>query len=82
MDTLHVFFVLTLCLVSIECLMFNLGANQRKCLKEEIHKDVLVTGEYELSDAPGQKANLRVSCHGYQLMQLWAMHFYCFMFTL
>lgn len=40
--------------------MFHLGANQRKCLKEEIHKDVLVTGEYELSDAPGQKANLRV----------------------
>ena len=52
--------ILSICVVNIECLMFNLGRNQRKCLKEEIHKDVLVTGEYEISDAPGQQANLRV----------------------
>ena len=42
-------------------LIFHLPANQKKCLKEEIHKDVLVTGEYELTEAPGQTANLRVS---------------------
>jgi len=42
--------------------MFHLSPNQKKCLKEEIHKDVLVTGEYELSDAPGQHANLKVRC--------------------
>ena len=41
-------------------LIFHLPANQKKCLKEEIHKDVLVTGEYELSEAPGQTANLIV----------------------
>lgn len=41
--------------------MFHLSPNQKKCLKEEIHKDVLVTGEYELSDAPGQHANLKVT---------------------
>jgi len=40
--------------------MFKLGANQRKCLKEEIHKDVLVTADYELSAIPGVKVNLRV----------------------
>ena len=27
----------------------------RKCLKEEIHKDVLVTGEYDVTEVPGQK---------------------------
>ncbi len=42
-------------------LMFHLTPNTKKCLKEEIHKDVLVTGEYEISDGPGQKANLGVS---------------------
>ena len=48
--------------VGIESLMFHLTPNQRKCLKEEIHKDVLVTGEYTLSDVPGQTANLKVNC--------------------
>ncbi|XP_069117279.1 transmembrane emp24 domain-containing protein 10-like [Argopecten irradians] len=46
---------------SIDCLMFHLPANAKKCLREEIHKDVLVTGDYELSDAPGQKATLTVT---------------------
>lgn len=32
----------------------------KKCLKEEIHKNVLVTGEYELNDAPGQKTHIKV----------------------
>jgi hypothetical protein len=34
--------------------MFNLEANSRKCLKEEIHKGVLVTGDYDISSHPGQ----------------------------
>jgi len=50
-----------LCLSTVDALMFHLSPNHRKCLKEEIHKDVLVTGEYELSDAPGQIANLKVN---------------------
>ena len=48
-------------LVSVESVMFYLPANSKRCLKEEIHKDVLVTGEYTLSEGPGQKTNLRVS---------------------
>lgn len=48
-------------LANVEALMFHLSPNQKKCLKEEIHKDVLVTGEYELSDGPGQKTNLAVT---------------------
>ena len=48
-------------LVSVESVMFYLSAGGKRCLKEEIHKDVLVTGEYSLSEGPGQKTNLRVS---------------------
>ena len=54
---------ITICLSTVDALMFHLSPNQRKCLKEEIHKDVLVTGEYEMSDAPGQIATLKASCH-------------------
>jgi hypothetical protein len=35
-------------------LMFNLEPNNRKCLKEEIHKGVLVTGEYDIAQQPNQ----------------------------
>ena len=30
----------------------------RKCLKEEIHKGVLVTGEYDINEVPGQQVGL------------------------
>merc|ERR1712037_774821 len=33
----------------------------RKCLKEEIHKDVLVTGEYEANEIPGQEVDMMVT---------------------
>jgi hypothetical protein len=34
-------------------LRFHIEMNEKKCLKEEIHKNVVVTGEYELSEALG-----------------------------
>ena len=40
--------------------MFHTSPNQKKCLREEIHKNVLVTGDYDVSDAPGTKAFLKV----------------------
>lgn len=49
-----------ICLSYVNSLMFMLSPNHKKCLREEIHKDVLVTGEYELSEAPGQTASLKV----------------------
>lgn len=56
--------VLILCLcyfiTDIDALMFHLVPNGKKCLKAEIHKDVLVTGEYSLSDSPGHKTSLIV----------------------
>ena len=33
----------------------------RKCLKEEIHKDVLVTGEFEVNEIAGQKVDLMIT---------------------
>jgi len=41
-------------------LMFHLEPNNRKCLKEEIHKGVLVTGDYDISSHPGQVVDLMV----------------------
>lgn len=51
----------TCTLATVNCLMFRLPANSKRCLKEEIHKGVLVSGEYELTDAPGAKTDLMVS---------------------
>ncbi len=41
-------------------LMFHLEPNNRKCLKEEIHKGVLVTGEYDIGQQPNQIVDLMV----------------------
>lgn len=61
MDLFYIFcLVLCICLTDVDSLMFHLSPNRKRCLKEEIHKDVLVTGEFELSDAPGQRTNLAV----------------------
>ena len=39
---------------------FRLEPEIRKCVKEEVHKDVLVVGEYRLSDNAGQRTDLVV----------------------
>lgn len=43
-------------------LMFELQPNGRKCLREEVQKDVLVTGDYEISEVPGQRTDIKVCC--------------------
>ena len=55
------FVVLLNCLALVSSLSFTLPPGQKKCLKEEVHKDVLVTGDYKLSDAAHQKTHLTVS---------------------
>ena len=40
---------------------FTLPTDVKKCLQEEVHKDVLVVGEFKLSDAPGQTTDLKVN---------------------
>lgn len=36
-------------------IMYNLHPNTQKCLRDEMQANQLVLGEYEVSDAPGQK---------------------------
>uniref|UniRef100_UPI0035901130 transmembrane emp24 domain-containing protein 10 n=1 Tax=Myxine glutinosa TaxID=7769 RepID=UPI0035901130 len=43
-----------------QAVSFYLGANTKKCLKEEIHKGVLVTGEYDISEQANSKVDLRI----------------------
>merc|ERR1739848_371755 len=43
-----------------DSLMFHLEPNSRKCLKEEIHKGVLVTGDYDANQIPNQVVDLMV----------------------
>jgi hypothetical protein len=52
--------ILVLDLMPTESLRFHLPPNTKRCLKEEMRKDVLVTGQYDLSDAPGQRTDLSV----------------------
>ena len=53
--------LVSLLLVSVDSVMFHLEANARKCLAEEIRQNTLVTGEFEVSEAPGQQVNMMVT---------------------
>ena len=66
--------------IKAHSLSFTLSAGSKKCLREEVHKDVLVTGEYRLSEAP-IKTHLTVrfrpiSIFGWPSHQL-AYYVYC-----
>lgn len=37
-----------------------MASNDKKCLKEEIHKNVVLTGEYEFTEAAGHTATVHV----------------------
>jgi hypothetical protein len=55
--TTLVFTLIALVIVSVDGIMWKLQPNAQKCLKEELQSDVLVTGDYEVQDAPGQKVD-------------------------
>lgn len=55
--TTLVFTIIALLTVSVDGIMWKLQPNAQKCLKEELQSDVLVTGDYEVQDAPGQKVD-------------------------
>jgi len=46
---------------SSQAIMFTLQPNTQKCLREEIHKDVLVSGEYSVQEVLAQKVVIRVT---------------------
>lgn len=58
----HIIFVAAICLfVQANAIRFYLEPNGQKCLKEELRAHVLVTGQYEVTEAPGQKIDYIVS---------------------
>lgn len=61
MARVTVLLLLSVLIESVFSISFFLPVNSRKCLREEIHKDVLVTGEYEISEQANTKTNLKVS---------------------
>lgn len=52
--------LISLLVSTVHGLMFELQPNGRQCLREEVQKDVLVTGEYEISEVPGQRTDVKV----------------------
>ena len=66
MDLVQILCLLGFLALYVDGLRFHLPDNGKKCLKEEIHKNVLVTGEYEVSRADTQQVNIKVclsNCH-------------------
>jgi hypothetical protein len=49
--------VIAVLIINVDGIMWKLQPNAQKCLKEELQSDVLVTGDYEVQDAPGQKVD-------------------------
>lgn len=45
----------------IHAITFYLKPNSKRCIREEVLKGVLVSGEYTLSDSPGHKTDLSVT---------------------
>ena len=40
-----------------ECLMFHLPGNAQKCLREELRQNVLIAGEYDVTEIAGQRVD-------------------------
>lgn len=54
-------FLLVFLIGSTFGLRFKLSTGERQCLREEIHKNVVLTGEYEFSEAAGYTSSVHVS---------------------
>lgn len=59
---MDVMLLLVIVLISqTESIRFYVPPNGKKCLKEEIHKNVVVTGSYEFADNTGHLSSVHVS---------------------
>ncbi|MFH4982337.1 hypothetical protein AB6A40_009046 [Gnathostoma spinigerum] len=54
-------FILYFVLLGIDALRFHVPPNGKRCLKEEAHKNVVVTGEYELSEGVGYTSTVHIT---------------------
>lgn len=50
-----------LCVCGVSSISFKLPHDMRKCVREEVHKDVLVVGEYDIAEVQDQRTDLLVS---------------------
>ena len=57
-------------IASVDGIMWKLQPNAQKCLKEELQSNVLVTGDYEVQDAPGQKVDYVVSLNWFYFYEV------------
>jgi len=48
----------------IASISFKVVPDVKKCLREEVHKDVLVVGEYTLTELEGQRTDIMVHHYG------------------
>ncbi|XP_002128822.1 transmembrane emp24 domain-containing protein 10-like [Ciona intestinalis] len=58
---LYILFGTLLLIKGAYSIYFELPMDTEKCLREEIHKDVLVTGDYDVSTQPSVKVSLKVT---------------------
>lgn len=50
-----------LALHGVSAVQFTVNPDSHKCIQEDVHKDVLVVGDYEISDDAASKVTLEVS---------------------
>lgn len=61
MEVYYLVFLLSVFWHGSDGIMWSLAPNTQKCLKEELHANVLVAGEYEATEAAGQRIDYIVS---------------------
>ena len=45
----------------VKSISFDIVPDERKCVREEVHQDVLVVGDYTLSEIAGQRTDIMVN---------------------
>ena len=73
--------LISLLVSTVHGLMFELQPNGRQCLREEVQKDVLVTGEYEISEVPGQRTDVKVILFNKTVLKIALQLKYVFFFS-
>lgn len=61
MEVYYLIFILSVFWHGTDGIMWSLAPNTQKCLKEELHANVLVAGEYEVTEVVGQRVDYIVS---------------------
>ncbi|CAG9854421.1 unnamed protein product [Phyllotreta striolata] len=61
MDLAHISFIFLSLLLTVNCIMWNLEPNTRKCLREELQQNIPVIGEFEVTEALGQSVDYVVT---------------------